>query len=173
VAPTGTTSIIADTSGGAEPLFGLAYRRAHTLGGEPLVELNPIFRRHAHTRGLDGQQLEAVLATGNLETAPGVPESMRRLFVTAPEIPPRQHLLIQHAFQRHVDNAVSKTISLPGAARREDGAEVYRAAWRLGLKGVTVYRYGSKTPQVLQLGAGEDPAGRELFAKCDPGACRL
>jgi ribonucleoside-diphosphate reductase alpha chain len=174
VAPTGTISIIAGTSGGVEPLFGLAYRRAHTLGGEPLVELNPIFLRRARAEGLDaGRVLDDVLATGNLRAVAGVPEPVRRLFVTAPEIPARRHLQIQHALQRHVDNAVSKTINLPHEASREDVAQAYLEAWQLGLKGVTIYRYGSKTPQVLDLGAGEDAMGREAFAKCDPGACRL
>jgi ribonucleoside-diphosphate reductase alpha chain len=93
--------------------------------------------------------------------------------VTATEIPPLQHLRIQQAFQRHVDNAVSKTINLPQDAPRDDVAEAFLEGWRLGLKGVTVYRSGSRTDQVLTLGAGDEPMMREAFAKCDPGACRL
>ena len=102
-----------------------------------------------------------------------MPDDVRRRFVTATELPPRQHLALQHAFQRHVDNAVSKTINLPDDATVADVADTYRQAWRLGLKGVTIYRCGSKDSQVLTLGAGEDLAARELYAKCDPGACRL
>jgi ribonucleoside-diphosphate reductase alpha chain len=174
VAPTGTISIIAGTSGGIEPLFALAYRRAHTLGGAPLVELNPIFLRYAKEHGLDGERVLAEIeATGHLQHVAGVPERVRRLFVTATEVPPRQHLRVQAAFQRHVDNAVSKTINLPEDAAAADVAEAYREAWGLGLKGVTIYRYGSKARQVLTLGVNEDPTGREFFAKCDPGACRL
>jgi ribonucleoside-diphosphate reductase alpha chain len=174
IAPTGTLSIIAGTTGGIEPLFALAYRRQHTLGGAPLVEANPLVLRHLAALGLDGDRLLAELAaTGSLSAAPGVPERLRRLFVTAAEVPVRQHVAIQQAFQRHVDNAVSKTINLPEDAAPREVAQAYRAAWRLGLKGITVYRAGSKAGQVLTLGVGEDPAARELFAKCDPDACRL
>jgi ribonucleoside-diphosphate reductase alpha chain len=174
VAPTGTIAIIAGTSGGIEPLFALAYRRAHTLGGPPLTEVNPIFLRRIQEQGLPLEPLlEELLARGRLADAPGVPEALRPLFATALEIPPRQHLRVQQAFQRHVDNAVSKTINLAEDASAAVVAEVYRDAWRLGLKGITVYRYGSKAPQVLTLGAEEEPSAREFFTKCDPGACRL
>lgn len=174
VAPTGTISIIAGTSGGIEPLFALAYRRAHTLGGAPLVELNPIFVRYAAEHGLDsGRVLAEIEATGHLRHVAGVPEAARRLFVTATEVSPRQHLRVQAAFQRHADNAVSKTINLPEDAGRDEVADAYREAWRFGLKGVTIYRYGSRARQVLTLGVDEDSTGREFFAKCDPGACRL
>jgi ribonucleoside-diphosphate reductase alpha chain len=174
IAPTGTISIIAETSGSIEPLFALAYRRRHTLGGEPLVEINPIFLRHAAALGLDARRLVAhVRAAGHLGALPGAPEAVRRLFVTATEIPVRRHLAIQQAFQRHVDNAVSKTINLPVDADTGAVAEAYLDAWRLGLKGVTVYRTGSRPGEVLTLGADEPLEARESFAKCDPGACRL
>jgi ribonucleoside-diphosphate reductase alpha chain len=174
VAPTGTIGIIAGTSGGVEPLFALAYRREHTLGGTPLVELNPVVFRALEQRGLGGPPVrEAILAAGTVRDAPGVPDELRRLLVTATEIPVGQHLRIQQAFQHHVDNAVAKTINLPEDAPRDDVAEAFREGWRLGLKGVTVYRSGSRADQVLILGAGEDPMAREAFAKCDPGACRL
>lgn len=174
VAPTGTISIIAGTSSGIEPLFALAYRREHTLGGGPLIEVNPIFRRYVEEHRLDGNQLfDAILAKGHLRDVPGIPEDARRLFVTAAEVSPRQHLRIQQAFQRHVDNAVSKTINLPEEAEPEEVAQAYLEAWRLGLKGITIYRSGSKDQQVLTLGVSEDATSREFFARCDPGACRL
>jgi ribonucleoside-diphosphate reductase alpha chain len=174
IAPTGTISIIAGTSGGVEPLFALAYRREHTLGGEPLLELNPIFLRRARDLGLDGGRiLEQILEAGHLRDVPGVPAAVRRLFVTATEIAPLQHLRVQQAFQEHVDNAVSKTINVPEESSHEDVAHAYTEAWRLGLKGITIYRSGSQARQVLTLGAGEDATSREFFAKCDPGACRL
>jgi ribonucleoside-diphosphate reductase alpha chain len=174
IAPTGTISIIAGTSGGIEPLFALAYRRHHTLGGEPIVEVNPIFLRCAETLGLDsGRVLDHVRSVGHLGGRSDVPETVRRLFVTATEIPVRRHLAIQQAFQRHVDNAVSKTINLPVDAGVEQVAEAYLDGWRLGLKGVTVYRSGSSAREVLTLGLHEPLEARELFAKCDPGACRL
>jgi ribonucleoside-diphosphate reductase alpha chain len=174
IAPTGTISIIAETSGGIEPLFALAYRRRHTLGGEPMAEINPILLRHAEGLGLDtGRFVDHVRSAGHLGALPDVPAAVHRLFVTATEIPVRRHLAIQHAFQRHVDNAVSKTINLPVDAGADRVAETYLEGWRLGLKGVTVYRAGSRPGEVLTLGVDEPLEARELFAKCDPGACRL
>ena len=174
IAPTGTISIIAATSGGIEPLFALAYRRRHTLGGEPIVELNPIFVRHAESSGLDVDALLGhVRARGWLGALPGVPEATRRLFASALEIPVHRHLAIQAAFQRHVDNAVSKTINLAADAAADQVAVAYLDGWRLGLKGVTVYRAGSRPGEVLTLGIDEPLEAQELYAKCDPGACRL
>jgi ribonucleoside-diphosphate reductase alpha chain len=174
VAPTGTVSIIAGTSGGIEPLFALAYRREHTLGGAPLIEMNPLVLRYAEQHRLEFPDLvDVILATGRVGDVRAVPEPTRRLFVTATEVPVGQHLRIQQAFQRHVDNAVSKTVNLPEDASREDVARAYLEGWSLGLKGVTVYRCGSKAGQILTLGLGEDLTAHEFFSKCDPGACRL
>lgn len=174
VAPTGTISIIAGTSGGIEPLFALAYRREHTLGGPPLVEINPIFLRVLEEQGIEIAPLrDEILSKGIARDLAGVPAVLRRLFVTATEIPVEQHLAIQQAVQRHVDNAVSKTINLAADASEADVARAYIDGWRLGLKGVTVYRSGSKPGQVLTLGVDEDLTARELFTKCDPNACRL
>jgi ribonucleoside-diphosphate reductase alpha chain len=89
------------------------------------------------------------------------------------EIAPEDHQRIQAAFQKHVDNAVSKTINLPHAATAEDIADIYRRAWEWGIKGIMVYRYGSKGQQVLELGDGETVEEREHFARCDPHACKL
>jgi ribonucleoside-diphosphate reductase alpha chain len=93
--------------------------------------------------------------------------------VTALEIPSKQHLLIEAAFQRHVDNSVSKTVNLPEEATIQDVADVYRSAWELGLKGVTIYRYASKPSQVLELGVGEEPHHYEHASRCDPGECDI
>ena len=173
IAPTGTLGILAGTSAGIEPLYALAYRRAHTLGGEPLVELNPIFERWATEHRPDAPALlSAVTAAGTLAGA-DVPDAVRGLFVTATELDVDQHLAVQHAFQRHVDNAVSKTINLPEDAPPDAVRRAYLEGWRLGLKGVTVYRSGSRPAQVLILGLGGDPSAREHFARCDAGACRL
>ncbi|HEY8368027.1 MAG TPA: ribonucleotide-diphosphate reductase subunit alpha, partial [Thermodesulfobacteriota bacterium] len=174
IAPTGTIGIIAGTSGGIEPLFALAYRREHTLGGEPFVEVNPLFVRHArrHLRDAD-RVIDEVVARGSLKGVSGVPDTVRRLFVTATEVSPRDHLRVQAAFQAHVDNAVSKTINLPEHATPADVGDAYLMAHRMGLKGVTVFRSGSKGRQVLTLGAGERAESREYFASCDPDACRM
>ena len=100
-------------------------------------------------------------------------DAVHDLFATALEIEPRQHLLIQAAFQAEVDNAVSKTINLPTEAPRSAVADIYREAYHLGLKGITIYRYGSIAQQVLQLGAGEEPYEKEHTSKCDPYQCKL
>lgn len=174
IAPTGTISLIAGTSSGIEPLFALAYRRVGVLEEEKLVELNPIFQRYLHGCGAKGSRIaEAVARTGSLAGQDTVPAELRRLFVTALEIPPEHHVRMQAAFQKHTDNAVSKTVNLPADARVEDIAGVYSLACKLGCKGVTVFRYGSKPDQVLRLGTEEEPYEHEYFTRCDPGACKL
>jgi ribonucleoside-diphosphate reductase alpha chain len=170
IAPTGTISIIAGTSSSIEPLFALAYRRKQVLGGQTLAEFNPLVLRHLNRLGHEpASLLDSIAATGRLGAMPGTKD----LFLTALEIPPEQHIRIQAAFQKHVDNAVSKTVNLPHDASPRDVATVYLLAYRLGCKGVTVFRYGSKSETMLELGLGETPEEREYFTKCDPGACRL
>ncbi|MCA9018304.1 MAG: hypothetical protein KDA77_23485, partial [Planctomycetaceae bacterium] len=174
IAPTGTIGIIADTSAGIEPLFALAYRREHVLGEQTLVEVNPLFLRYAEQYGLQSQKLkDDLLQHGSLSNLAGVPTEVKTLFRTALEIAPEDHLRIQAAFQKHVDNAVSKTVNLPESATVETITEIYRRAWEMGLKGVTVYRYGSKGQQVLYLGTGESATQHEHFARCDPHDCKL
>jgi ribonucleoside-diphosphate reductase alpha chain len=174
IAPTGTIGIIADTTPGIEPLFALAYRRTGVLGGQTLPEINPLLAEQLERcrRGAEGV-LQQVLATGSLQGVPGVPRRLQRVFATALEVSPRQHLLIQAAFQRHVDNAVSKTINLPSDASPGDVARAYRMAWELGLKGVTVYRYGSRESQVLELGVGDQTYQFDHASRCDPEECRV
>jgi ribonucleoside-diphosphate reductase alpha chain len=174
VAPTGTISLIAGTSAGIEPLFALAYRRSPVLGDQSLFEFNPLFRKFIETRNLDTASLtEKVLETGRLADIDGLSEDIKARFVTALDIPFKQHLKIQAAFQRHVDNSVSKTINLPREATTEDVAQAYLEAWKFGLKGVTIYRYGSKKNQILELGAGEEPYEHDSRAQCDPGECEI
>jgi len=173
IAPTGTLSIIAGTSSGIEPLFALAYHR-YALDGRVLTEWNPLAVRELERRGLATDEvLQAIARYGRLAAVPGIPLDLRRLFVTALEVAPDQHVRIQAAFQSAVDNAVSKTVNLPQEATPADIAAVYRLAHRLGCKGITVFRYGSTGTQVLELGAGEEPYKREHFVRCDPGACKL
>jgi ribonucleoside-diphosphate reductase alpha chain len=174
IAPTGTISIVAGTSPSIEPLFALAYRRQHVLGEQTLTELNPLVLRHLERLGYDsGKLLESVASSGRLGEVSEASDEIRNLFVTALEISPEQHIRVQAAFQKHVDNAVSKTVNLPSEGSPKDVGAAYLLAYRLGCKGVTVFRYGSKSEGMLQLGIGETPEEREYFTKCDPGACRL
>ena len=155
VAPTGTISLIAGVSSGIEPLFAVAHAR-HVLNGEILNEVHPLFREIAKEEGFDSPELEAeVVRTGSLRGVESVPESVRRLFSTAHEIAPEWHLRIQAAFQRHTDNAVSKTVNLPADATRQAVADIYRQAFEAGLKGVTLYRDRSRADQVLRTGPGQ------------------
>jgi len=170
IAPTGTISIIAGTSSSIEPLFALAYRRKHVLAEETLVEFNPLVLHHLGRLGCDSPKLrDSIARTGKLDCA----GETNGLFLTALEIPTEQHIRIQAAFQKYVDNAVSKTVNLPTEASPRDVAEAYLLAYRLRCKSVTVFRYGSKSETMLELGTGETLEEREHFARCDPGACRL
>ncbi|MFQ5992833.1 MAG: adenosylcobalamin-dependent ribonucleoside-diphosphate reductase [Nitrospiraceae bacterium] len=174
IAPTGTLSLIAGTSAGIEPLFALAYRRRHVLGGQTIYEINPLFLDYTERHGLDGEKLvEEVLDKGRLKDVKGAPAELKRLFVTALEISPERHLQIQAAFQRHVDNSVSKTINLPQEATPQDVARAYWRSWELGLKGITIYRYGSRSVQVLELGVEEEAHHYDHAAKCDPEECKI
>ena len=158
IAPTGTISIIAGTSSGIEPLFALAYVR-NVLEGARLTEVSPLFRAVAEKRGIWSPQLQSELAwMGSASGLAGVPEELKELFVTALEIPPEQHVRVQAAFQKYTDNAVSKTVNLAEKATVEDVLRVYNLAYDSGCKGVTVFRYGSRS-QVLYLGNGETVPG--------------
>ena len=158
IAPTGTISIIAGTSSGIEPLFALAYVR-RVMEGARLLEVSPLFENAAAARGVYTPEIKAELARkGSAADIMGVPQDLKDLFVTALDIPPEQHVRIQAAFQKHTDNAVSKTVNLPESATVGDVLKVYNLAYDSGCKGVTVFRYGSKS-QVLYLGNGETVPG--------------
>lgn len=158
VAPTGTISIIAGTSSGIEPLFAISFVR-HVLEGARLLEVSPLFEQAARARGIYSHELMTELAKkGSVQDIAGVPQDMKDLFVTALDIPPEQHVKIQAAFQKHTDNAVSKTVNLPQSATVGDVLKVYNLAYDLGCKGVTVFRYGSRS-QVLYLENGETVPG--------------
>jgi len=152
IAPTGTISIIAGCSSGIEPLFAVSFIR-NVLSGTRLFETNPLFERIAKDRGFYSRELFAEVARHpSLAKIKGIPADVKRLFVTAFDVTGRQHLEIQAAFQKYTDNAVSKTINLPADATVDDVREIYLEAHRLKCKGVTIYRYGSKSGQVLSVG---------------------
>ena len=156
VAPTGTISIIAGCSSGIEPLFAVAFTR-RVLDGEELVETHPLFEAMAVQQGFYSQELMKMVAMhGSVQGIPEVPEGVKRLFMTALDIDPEWHVRMQAAFQKHTHNAVSKTINLRHSASVEDVAKVYRMAYELGCKGLTVFRTGSRESQVLNVGPKQE-----------------
>ncbi|MFC1864688.1 vitamin B12-dependent ribonucleotide reductase [Chloroflexota bacterium] len=149
IAPTGTLSIIAGCSSGIEPLFALSYIH-NILDGAQLVEVNPYFEEVAKAEGFYSKELMQQLAAGaKLHDMDTVPDYIKRLFITAHEINPEWHVRMQAAFQKSTHNAVSKTVNFPQEATQEDVAEVYKMAYELGLKGITIYRDRSRESQPL------------------------
>jgi ribonucleoside-diphosphate reductase alpha chain len=149
VAPTGSISIIAGTSSGVEPVFALAFKR-RVLDGTEMTEVHPLFEDVARREGFYSDELaERVARQGRVGDDASVPEHWRAVFQTAHDVSPDAHVRIQAAFQRHTENAVSKTVNLPHDATQNDVARVFRLAFELGCKGVTVYRDGSRDAQVL------------------------
>ena len=162
IAPTGSLSIIAGCSSGIEPLFALSYIR-NILDGDQLVEVNPYFEEMTRSEGFYSEELMKQLASGaKLHDIDGVPDNIKRLFVTAHEISPEWHVRMQAAFQKSTDNAVSKTVNFPQDAAREDIAKVYMMAYEAGLKGITIYRDRSREAQVLSTGREEKVDGAGL-----------
>ncbi|MDO8716356.1 MAG: vitamin B12-dependent ribonucleotide reductase, partial [Dehalococcoidales bacterium] len=166
IAPTGTLSIIAGCSGGIEPLFALSYVR-NILDGARLVEVHPYFEDAARSQGFYSEELMRKLASGTmLHEIEGIPEKVKRVFVTSHEITPEWHVRMQVAFQKSTNNAVSKTVNFPHEATRDDVKKVYTMAYELGLKGITIYRDRSRDTQVLMTGKSES-AGNQKVEKVD------
>jgi ribonucleoside-diphosphate reductase alpha chain len=156
VAPTGTISIIAACSGGIEPLYSLAFirnvLRGQDEGKAPMVEVNPIFEAVAREQGFYSEGLMERAATeGTLATSDEVPDSIKRVFVCAHDIAPMWHMRMQAAFQEHCDASISKTINFPETAKAGDVDDIYRLAYELRCKGVTVYRNGCRNHQPMAL----------------------
>lgn len=149
VAPTGTISIIADCSPGIEPLYGVSFART-VMDDVRLTSFHPEFVRRARAAGIYSPQLAAKVASNeSIQDLEEIPADLRRLFVTAHDISPEHHVRMQAAFQRSSDSGVSKTINLPATATKADVAAAFLLAYRLGCKGLTVYRTGSREKQVL------------------------
>ncbi|MCD6271272.1 MAG: vitamin B12-dependent ribonucleotide reductase [Deltaproteobacteria bacterium] len=162
IAPTGTISIIAGTSSGIEPIFALTYAR-HVLDKKKLIELHPIFVEKAKKKGFFNDELvKAISETGSIQQVDKIPSYFKKIFVTSHDISAEWHVKIQAAFQKFTDNAVSKTINLSFDATPEDIERAYLSAYHKGCKGVTIYRYGSRDRQVLNIEAAA--GGAETIA---------
>ncbi len=156
IAPTGTISIIAGVSSGIEPVFAISYIR-NVMDNDKLIEVHPYFEEGAKARGFYSAALmEKIAEQGSLHGIKEIPEDVRRVFVTAHDITPEYHIRMQSAFQEHTDNAVSKTVNFPKAATKENVRAAYDLAYQLGLKGVTIYRDGSREGQVLSVGKKDE-----------------
>ena len=161
IAPTGTLSILAGCSGGIEPLYAVSFVR-QVLDGARLVDVHPLFVEAARAGGWYSDELmKRVADRGSVRGMDEVPADTQRLFATAYDVAPEWHLKMQAAFQRHVHNAVSKTINFPRAATVAEVEAAYRQAYALGCKGVTVYRDGSRDEQVLSFGETAAKKSRE------------
>jgi ribonucleoside-diphosphate reductase alpha chain len=174
IAPTGTISMIAGCSSGIEPLFALCYEK-HVMDGTRLLYMEPAFERAARENGFYSEQLARTVAQrGSPKDVAEVPEKWRKVFVTSHEIAPEWHVRIQAAAQKGTDNAVSKTVNLPHDATVEEVRRIYRLAYELGCKGITIYRDGSKDSQVLYAGQqGASSAPAEAGPKPGEGAGHL
>ena len=149
IAPTGTLSIIAGCSSGIEPLFALSFVR-HVMDNDELLEVNSCFEKVARERDFYSRELmDTIAQKGSIKDISVIPEEVRDVFVTAHDVSPEWHIRMQAAFQKYTDNAVSKTVNLPRNATVDGVFEVYKLAYELGCKGVTIYRDGSKENQVL------------------------
>ena len=162
IAPTGTLSLLAGCSSGIEPVFSFAYTRRNTLG-KTFIIVNRVFReslektlaamelsQEERIKRIDGV-ITHMHETGTIQDLYWLPDEFRALFKTALDIPWKEHILMQAAFQRFVHASISKTINLPNTATKEDCADALLMAWKLKLKGITMYRTGSRQNVVLSL----------------------
>lgn len=164
IAPTGTISIIAECSSGVEPFFALVYTR-NVMDNDKLKDVNPVFLQIAREEGFYSEELiEEISEKGDVKGISQIPEEWQRVFVSAHDVTPEWHIRMQAAFQEHTENAVSKTVNFPRHATQEDVANVYLTAYKLGCKGVTVYRDGSRENQVLTRGLDSGGAQPEAEA---------
>jgi ribonucleoside-diphosphate reductase alpha chain len=166
IAPTGTISMIADSSGGIEPNFSLAYTK-NVLDGQNLHYLNKHFKNAAEEGGFYSEELVKKLADGeNLDSIEEIPPRIKKIFRTSRDIDAIWHIRMQATFQKYTDNAVSKTINFANSATKEDIANAFQMAYRMECKGLTVYRDGAREVQVLE--SGKKSKDKEKPEKASP-----
>ena len=157
IAPTGTISIIAGCSSGIEPLFAVSYSRL-VMDNTRMIEVNSYFEKVAREQGFYSSELmERIAEAGSILEFGEIPEEVKKVFVAAHDIPPEDHVRMQAVWQKHTDNAVSKTINMSHDATVDDVHKAYWLAYKLGCKGVTVYRDGCRADQVLSTGSTGNP----------------
>ncbi len=159
IAPTGSISILAGCSSGIEPIFSLATKR-RALEGDEFIEIHPLLEDLGRRHGWMNENIRSALRKGTPPSEiPGFPKDLAKVLVTAHQVAPEWHVKVQAAFQKHIDNAVSKTVNLLASATIEDVDRVFRQAYELGCKGITVYRDGSRQGQTLSApGKAEEAA---------------
>jgi len=193
VAPTGTISMLADCSSGIEPTFALAWRKQNILKEETgeaqtLTYVNKYFEQEAKDREFYSEDLMTYLAEGgSLQDRTDVPNDIKEIYITSPELLPEEHVLMQAAFQSYVDSGISKTINMPNDATVQDVWDTYMLAWKTECKGITVYRAGSREKEILVKGIKnedvtfdccENPkiiyeSGCHKCLSCDWSACEI
>lgn len=158
IAPTGTISMVFDVSGGVEPYFALAYHYTNILGGDAKLHYtNKHLREELEKHNLHNDEIMSKITEyGSLQDIPEIPDEVKKIFVTSMDISAEDHIKMQAAFQKHLDNAISKTVNFPNHATPEDVLDGYILAWELGCKGCTVYRDGSRDVQVLNLNKSKE-----------------
>jgi len=163
VAPTGTISMLANCASGIEPLFALVWKKQNILEGKTLYYVNTYFQEVAKQEGFYSERLMEALSNGELlENLSDIPQWVKEVYITAPEISSEEHVQMQAAFQTWVDSGISKTINLSNEATIEDVYTAYFSAWESGCKGITIYRSGSRTKEVLVNGH----KGSDLSCTC-------
>ncbi|MDR1784173.1 MAG: vitamin B12-dependent ribonucleotide reductase [Endomicrobium sp.] len=169
IAPTGTIGIIASASGGIEPVFGLVYKRTHCFDDRAMHEINLHFEKVAKEKGFYSTELMDEIANkGSICKCKGISDEIKKIFVTSHDICPEDHVRMQAAFQKFTDNAVSKTVNFPNSATREDVRKVYVLSYKMGCKGVTVYRDGSRDKQVLSLANKKENKSQDIIPRTRP-----
>ena len=164
IAPTGTISILADTSSGIEPVFSLGYQK-NTVEGKTLYSVSPVLIEELKKRNIYSEELiEKIVKNGGiLKGIEEIPEDLKSIFITALEIDPEWHIRIQAAFQKYTDNAVSKTINLPEKATVYDVRKAYLKSYSLGTKGITIYRSGSRSFEPMQKVKSKETVGEKVI----------